>query len=383
MAFSLIIIIGFTAFTVQTNTVTIHSPSEDKFKELSFEYSNTFSCLCKQSSIRQSEFISFNPEYHSICTSQFINQTFISSLTDNNMSDYWPLDYRTMVASHFQILAVFCRTIKQMVSDALEEFSSEHITTNQVLSYTNFDSHTSALIEQLKATIIANNKHTNGLLLLNIAQNQILSGLRTNYYHERTPRNTTLITTVFYKVSNRTCSFGNNLTCVHQAGIYNRIGRENISGTTIFGSLSIDPSLLLIIPGIMVGCLPYDSLLQSALECFYNQSSIKLIRTYINEFSLVMPLLSTRFEQKMRVQDLLDQLLIESWHEKISFSNYYKVCSPHTCTYSYDRRFNVLYVTIIIVSLFCGLETIMFFFCSIHCQNHTTNSKNKILSQNN
>jgi hypothetical protein len=46
-----------------------------------------------------------------------------------NMSEYWPLDYRIMIASHVQILALFCQTIKQTISDALDEFATGHIIT--------------------------------------------------------------------------------------------------------------------------------------------------------------------------------------------------------------------------------------------------------------
>ena len=41
------------------------------------------------------------------------------------MSNYWPIDYRTMIASHFQLLDVLCQTINQTVSDALEQFDNE------------------------------------------------------------------------------------------------------------------------------------------------------------------------------------------------------------------------------------------------------------------
>jgi hypothetical protein len=122
---SLAIVIIFTAFSFQTYTVTIQSPSEADFDKLSIRYPSTLSCPCRQSSIRQGEFLSFNPQYHPICSNQIVNHTFISSsLSDMNMSDYWPLDYRIMIASHFQILALFCRTIKQTISDVVEEFAT-------------------------------------------------------------------------------------------------------------------------------------------------------------------------------------------------------------------------------------------------------------------
>ncbi|UJR19652.1 hypothetical protein I4U23_022787 [Adineta vaga] len=107
-----LLIIYFILFNIQTNTITISFPSETLFKQLSSQYS--------------------------ICTSQFINQTFLSSLSDVNMSNYYILDYRIIAASHFQILASLCRIIKQIISDSLDEFYSKQIITHQVISYETF-----------------------------------------------------------------------------------------------------------------------------------------------------------------------------------------------------------------------------------------------------
>ena len=71
--FSLLFVIIFTGLSVQTQTITIQSPSIDKFIEFSSRYSSRFSCPCKQSSIRQNEFV----QYHPICKSQFVNQIFL------------------------------------------------------------------------------------------------------------------------------------------------------------------------------------------------------------------------------------------------------------------------------------------------------------------
>jgi hypothetical protein len=122
-----------------------------------------------------------------------------------------------------------------------------------------------------------------------------------------------------YQTLNTTCSCDRNITCVHQAGIYNGTGRVGLNLSRTFGDLINDPLLLLTIPGIMVGCLPYTSLLQSTLECFYYQSCINQIQTFINGFSLVFPLLSTHFQQNTTVSDLFDQLFIESWNEMSNF----------------------------------------------------------------
>jgi len=363
LTITLSIIIITTGFSLHTNTITIQTPSETTFNQLSIEYSSTLSCPCEQSLINQDEFISFDPQYHPICTSQFVNQTFISSyLSDMNMSNYWPLDYRIMIASHFQILALFCQTMKQIISDAIDEFSTDYIFTNQVLFHDAFNAQVIALVEQLKTTTVANNKHISDFVWLNIFQNGIYSGLRTNYFIQAVPDvHVFMLMVAYYDSLNDSCSCELNITCVHQSGIYNWTGRAGVNSSTYFGDLNTDPTLLFSIPGIMVGCLPYSSLLQSTLECFYNQSCINMIQTFINGLSLVSPLSSSHFAQNTTVNDLLDELFIESWNNDSNFTGYFQICSPQSCTYSYDQRFNLLYIIVTIISLFGGLRIIIHF----------------------
>ncbi|CAF4198471.1 unnamed protein product [Rotaria sp. Silwood2] len=207
------------------NTVSIHSPIEITFEKLSLQYPTTLSCPCTQSSIRHDQFLLLDLYYRPICTSQFVNQTFISSLYDDKMSDCYSLDYRIMAVSHFQLIALLCRTIKEMISDALEEFTTRKIVTNQVLSHSIFNAQIAALVEQLKSTIIANIKHINDFLLFNIVENRIYLGLRTNYFIQAVPRApTNKFIPAKYKTLNSMCSCLTNNNCVHQAGIYNSTG---------------------------------------------------------------------------------------------------------------------------------------------------------------
>ncbi|CAF1150483.1 unnamed protein product [Rotaria sp. Silwood1] len=324
------IVVVFTSYSVRIITVIIQSPNENNFEKLSIKSPTTLSCSCTRSSIQHDQFLSFNTTYHPICTSQFVNQTFISSVIEYNMSNYYPLDYRIMAAFHFQIISLLCRTVKQMVSDALEEFTRKYIFTNKALFHDIFNVQIEALIEQLKATTMAYIKHINDFLWFNIFQNRIISGLPTNYYINTVPGSEVSIFFISeYTNGNKTCTCSLNNNCVHQAGIYNVTERVGLQVPLLFGSLPNDARLLLTIPGIMVGCLPYNSILASKLECFYNQSCIDQIQIFMKGFSLVKPVLSSRFEQNTTVNNLFDQLFIESWNLVINFTGYFHMCSPH------------------------------------------------------
>ncbi|CAF4032239.1 unnamed protein product [Adineta steineri] len=362
MTTALIIIITWASLTIQTHSVTIHSPSETTFKQLSVQYPNTLSCRCTQTSIHHHQFLSFHPQYHPICTSQFINHSFISALSNMNINEYYMQDYRITVSSHFQLLKLLCETIKQMIDDSLFIFNSKYFTTTQVLSTEKFEAQIDQLMKQLKSTIMTDMKHTSDYLGLIIFQNGILSALRTNHFIRYIP----ISDTYFhfpneYKSLGAECSCDTNAACMSQAELY------NFQGYSISNSSTADKyvfafyiSRILTIPGMMVGCSPYSSLLQSSLACFYSQSCIQRIQIFIHGFSLVSPLSSSHFQLDATVEHLLNELFIESWNEKRNFSAYFDLCSPLSCTYTYDRRFNLFHIIVTIISVFGGVQMTVF-----------------------
>ncbi|CAF0825632.1 unnamed protein product [Adineta ricciae] len=320
---SLIIIVTFTAFTVQTQSVTIHSPAESIFRQLSLQYPSTFSCPCSQTSIRQEYFVSFDLQYHPICSSQFINESFLTTLSYKNRKDFAMSDYRLSMPSHFQILALFCRTIKETISYSIDEFAAEHFISSEVMSSEIFDYQIEQLVNQMKTTTTNNIRHISGFLALNIFQSRIYSALRTNYFIRLRPEIVYSITnTRQYSNGSNVCRCDVHIDCGRPARFY------NYSGYTV--TLKAQKSVLFSIPGLMVGCLPYNSLLSSTLKCFYNSSCINQIEKYIPSFSLVSPLSSSlsRFNPNTKVSVLLDQLFVESWNEKSNFSAYFEACSP-------------------------------------------------------
>ncbi|CAF1057497.1 unnamed protein product [Adineta steineri] len=362
MTTALIIIITYAGSTIQTHSVTVHSPSETIFKNLSIRYPSTLSCRCTETSIHHHKFLSFDPQYHPICTSQFLNHSFISALSKINIGDYYRLDYRIIVSSHFQLLALLCETIKQMMDDSLFVFNSKRIMTTQVLSIEKFDAQINQLVKQLKSTIIADMKHTSDHLELIIFQNGIYSALRTNYLIQYNPDSD--IYSHFpneYNSLSANCSCIRNATCMIQAEFYyfNGYSRHNFS-TADEPVYIATASRLFTVPGMMVGCSPYSTILQSSLKCFYSQSCIQQLQIFIHGFSSVSPLSSSLFQPNTTVEYLLNELFIESWNEKRNFDNYFNSCSPLSCTYTYDRRFNLLYIIMTIIGLFSGAQMAMF-----------------------
>ena len=110
------------------------------------------------------------------------------------------------------------------------------------------------------------------------------------------------------------------------------------------------------IPGFRIGCYIIDSLLQSTLECLYNISCINLLKSFYSVQDVsISPLNTNLSSSNETVQNLVDRLLIDEWKYYISYENYYRTCSPHSCRYSIDDRADVLYIIIKIIGFYGGL----------------------------
>jgi hypothetical protein len=70
------ILSGFTLYTslpsqTTINIISIHT--QDQYEELQMKFSNTLQCPCQNIVIDYDEFISIQPYYHQICSSDFVS----------------------------------------------------------------------------------------------------------------------------------------------------------------------------------------------------------------------------------------------------------------------------------------------------------------------
>ncbi|UJR12038.1 hypothetical protein I4U23_016216 [Adineta vaga] len=249
--------------------------------------------------------------------------------------------------------------IKEKIDNVLQKFSSQYLITIQVLSSDNFQSQISTLINQFQQNTITAYKHINDFIWFNTFYNRILSGLRSNFYMRSISDVTTVLTNQ-YGTGSSSCTCRRDDKCTYPAYIYNDTGRIGIGGSSIFDTTNNDPHVMFILPNTRVGCYPYQSLLTSTFECFYDQSCLDSLQKFIPEFSLLSPLKLSRYSTETSINDLLNNLFIESWNEIYNFSKYYEICSPKLCTYSFTQSFNLLYIIVTLFSLFGGLKVILF-----------------------
>lgn len=176
------ILILFTCLTLQTNNTIIQYPSISQFEYFHKHYESTLICRCSQSNINYNQIISFSPQFHEICSSEFVTQQFISSLFTINMSRYAALDFRLMAMSQFQVLTFLCQISFATITDILNQFSSKQFYSSRTLSRQGFQAEMEAIVEQLKSKTLTDVQHNDRVVSTILTQNRFMSALNTNSY---------------------------------------------------------------------------------------------------------------------------------------------------------------------------------------------------------
>ncbi|CAF1676640.1 unnamed protein product [Adineta ricciae] len=120
------------------------------------------------------------------------------------------------------------------------------------------------------------------------------------------------------------------------------------------------------VPGLYVGCYVIEALLQSNLQCFYNNTCIKRIQSYFDEVAgvnftpLNTSLLNGSYENTT-IEELLNELMVEKWNLSSSYKNYYNECQPSECSYSAVAKNSAIYIVTTVIGLIGGLIKILKF----------------------
>ena len=100
MIITLSVLVLYTSLTIITQTVTIKQPTVNVYTELQTKYSQTLICPCTQISIDYEQFISFDPTFHQICSSDFITTKWMeyfihypsgSAVLINRFTRHWSI----------------------------------------------------------------------------------------------------------------------------------------------------------------------------------------------------------------------------------------------------------------------------------------------------
>ena len=137
--------------------------------------------------------------------------------------------------------------------------------------------------------------------------------------------------------------------CTYPSGIYPNL--TGFDSYRYYGSM-IPPMISSTqISGLHIGCTSFDSIMESTLQCFYDNNC--LLELFNKTNAKPLNISSNTIDTKIRT--LMEELFVESWSSEKDFASFFKECQPKKCTYSYNSRGNVGFVISVILSLIGGL----------------------------
>ena len=342
----------------QPQTETVRNPDMSTFEHLERIYGDSLECPCSTITIPYRDFIRFQTMFHPICTSELTSAEFYKTFVRFSWT-LSSLELNSVSTWYFQLLDMFCSLNNATLVNAQEVFDATEWIATAVPSRRLFDSRASLLARYYMDHTRAQSIHTLEIFRSVISSSQLMSVYQSSF----------VITVVsglpvvrfdptsfrgFAQNTSTSCSCVRSPRCSTQAGQFQYQ----------FGSL-LTIARLWSTPGIHVSCTPIDSLLQSTLECWYDQDCISRVQTYFENddnpitLSITPMVVSTEkhaFEPKATIGDIVANLMLDLWEVSISYEDLFTRCAPVSCTYTYVSRNSIFYVISCVIALFGGLN---------------------------
>ena len=121
------------------------------------------------------------------------------------------------------------------------------------------------------------------------------------------------------------------------------------------------PSARYVIPGLKVGCFPYDAMIGSTLECFYSAECLNETAKWISSLppaswpKSLNRSAHTTFQPTDTLQKILDSTMVDDWQTTNTYETYYNACAPTGCMYTISTVSNILYLISTLMGLCGGL----------------------------
>jgi hypothetical protein len=335
---------------MQTISVTIPMPTLNKFLDLYDKYPLTLNCPCNQTTLKYNKFVSYiKPQYHEICSSQFVSSNWINVEFVKSPSTPIDLeDIRSQFQIYFQLLSTLCHAANQTVEDNLQLFYRTEFLSQHVFSRESFQIQIDLIVEQFKRTIPESFQNTLELIKANQELNQFV-----------VPMNSLFSRSIFYSYRFTYIAYfdSERPDCVNSDKLECRC--FTMSTSECYRKIKIMKN---IIPGMFLTWFPLQSILMSTLECLYNDSCLFQIISHINvnvsSINFTTLNLSSEYNTNNsydEIEILANKLFIQSWNYQSSFESYFNQCYPLKCQYTYQSRLILIYVITTIIGFIGGL----------------------------
>lgn len=350
---ALVVFILYMSLVENKKTISVPTPSIDAFEHLQTLNFSSLGCPCSQISTKYGMFIKVQPIYHPVCSSDFISSEWIDFLSDrSHHAGFAYVDFRISGPLQFKLLQELCSLAVRTVNDALRVFYTRQLVAGAVNRRRQFAVQAHLLIDQFISSTTDTFVLSLDLIRSTTQGNQLVSGLFTNHFVHVTqfangsfsiPMVSNLYADLDAQGTSRYCACASETDCGQRAGIYD----------------TIDYELNFTVMGMRTGCYIFESLLQSSLECLYDQVCLDGLQSIIiatNSGHYFTTLNTSEiFAPNTTVESILKRLMIEKWHSEVSFVNYYNACRPLSCTYSRMGHHNIIFIIVSVLSVCDGL----------------------------
>ncbi|CAF3670361.1 unnamed protein product [Rotaria sp. Silwood1] len=158
----------------------------------------------------------------------------------------------------------------------------------------------------------------------------------------------------YYDEDDQQCSCSNEPNCTLPSGFFNSLPNSQP------GLFSVRDHPIANVTGFLVGCYAIESLFGSTLECFFDSECLQtVLRFFPSTSSLLIHALSidtqTHFSPQTSIEKLVTELFIEDLSSTISYAAYLARCAPTSCTFTYQRHNNFVYLLTTLLGLYGGL----------------------------
>ncbi|CAF3948357.1 unnamed protein product, partial [Rotaria sp. Silwood1] len=298
-----------------------------------------------------------------LCTSMFLSTVWLNGYFQMNSSNtseqrLLPItDFRNGGHRFFLAYAITCQWAINTVIDAQQVFFKDTFVNSHALSASEFKTRSDLLISTFQKQTANNIGLLSSLIYLSVVSSGIESGA---VYETLFVNNSWMI----FHNSPPPPAF-NVCTCsVASECIIGKMGFQ-----CILGNNCTKDTTVWTIPGVVLTCTYYESILTSDLRCFYDQACFDTVLSMYNvdmpdrlplpSFVRYLPILNklapSRFSPTDSLRTLYNNLMVEEWNITGNFDGYYKACAPVSCTYSSAQRLNIIDLVTTIVSLIGGL----------------------------
>jgi hypothetical protein len=337
-----------------TKTINIKRPTLAQYSQLYSTYSETLTCPCTEPSIDYQKFFHIQYKLHEVCNSVFVTDNWISYLAMSTETTIFN-DFRSTGPYSFQALATFCDLVENTIKNNLIQFYSNQYVSTSVTPSHLFQLQAISRIGQFRSLTTSSFLLSLEMIRGTIQSNALFSGLQTNY--RQFVQNGDVLSSA-QDYNGCSCAFSSS--CINQSAIY-----SYPNATRLFN-----------VPGFYTGCYVIESLLQSDLQCFYNQTCINALQAYLPSSSSMKVTalnssLPSEYSEKTTIKELLNSLMLEQWSSSALYNSYYDECQPIQCTYNMETvetlktiemvetRNDALYIAAMLIGVVGGLIAIL------------------------